>query len=107
MRRVHRITTLLLVFLIAIGVAVGTGLAQKASVPKPRDTIAMASDKAREILLLMDTDQNGKISKQAWMKFMEAEFDRLDLEKEGEIDPKELLQSAESVGQVRTSALGK
>ena len=38
---------------------------------------------------------------------MEAEFDRLDAEKKGEIDPTKLLQSAESVGHVRTSALGK
>jgi hypothetical protein len=32
----------------------------------------------RQWLLLMDTNENGKISKQEWTKFMEAEFDRLD-----------------------------
>jgi Ca2+-binding EF-hand superfamily protein len=41
----------------------------------------------------MDTDQNGKISKQEWMKFMEAEFERLDKNKTGELDVKELKQS--------------
>jgi hypothetical protein len=55
----------------------------------------------------MDTDKNGKISKQEWMKFMEAEFDRLDTKKKGEIDPKEILHSSVSVGRVRTSAVGK
>jgi len=35
----------------------------------------------------MDTDKNGKISKQEWMKFMEAEFDRLDKNKTGELSP--------------------
>jgi hypothetical protein len=30
------------------------------------------------LLLLMDTNQNGRISKQEFMTFMEAEFDRLD-----------------------------
>ena len=34
-----------------------------------------------------------KISKQEFMSFMEAEFDRLDKDKSGELDPKELTQS--------------
>jgi EF hand domain-containing protein len=38
----------------------------------------------------MDTDKNGKISKQEWMNFMEAEFDRLDKAKNGQLDVKEL-----------------
>jgi hypothetical protein len=41
----------------------------------------------------MDTDKNGKVSKQEYMKFMEAEFDRLDTNKNGELDPRELAQS--------------
>jgi EF hand len=41
----------------------------------------------------MDTEQNGKISKQEWMKFMEAEFDQLDKDKLGQLDAKELSQS--------------
>lgn len=51
----------------------------------------MASEKVKELLALMDTDKNGTISKQQWMKFMEAEFDRLDKNKKGEVDPKEVL----------------
>jgi Ca2+-binding EF-hand superfamily protein len=38
----------------------------------------------------MDTDKNGKISKAEFIKFMEAEFDRLDKDKSGELDAKEL-----------------
>jgi EF hand len=41
----------------------------------------------------MDINRKGKISKQEWMKFMEAEFDRLDVEKDGELDFKEIAQS--------------
>ncbi len=41
----------------------------------------------------MDTDKNGMISKQEWMKFMEAEFNRLDKNKSGELDVKEISQS--------------
>jgi hypothetical protein len=54
----------------------------------------------------MDTEKNGKISKQEWMKFMEAEFDRLDAGKKGEIEPKGLLQSTVSK-YVRPSEVGK
>jgi len=54
---------------------------------------ALAEDEVKRLLLLMDTDKNGKISKQEWMKFMEAEFDRLDKSKNGELDVKEIAQS--------------
>jgi Ca2+-binding EF-hand superfamily protein len=42
---------------------------------------------------MMDTDKNGKISKKEFMDFMSAEFDRLDEDKSGELDVKELAQS--------------
>jgi Ca2+-binding EF-hand superfamily protein len=48
----------------------------------------------------MDTDENGKISKQEWMRFMEAEFDRLDKDKKGQLDAKELTQSKLRVSHV-------
>jgi Ca2+-binding EF-hand superfamily protein len=88
----------------------GPALAQKASIPKPPNAVAIASEKdekVKELLALMDTDKRGKISKQAWMNFMEAEFDRLDATKKGEIDPRELLKSTESIKHVRSLALGK
>jgi Ca2+-binding EF-hand superfamily protein len=39
------------------------------------------------------TDKNGKISKKEFMAFMEAEFERLDKDKSGELDAKELTHS--------------
>jgi hypothetical protein len=72
---------------------VGTAGAQKAGVPKPQDKLAIGEDEAKQLLLLIDTDKKGKISKQEWMKFMEAEFDRLDKTKSGELDVDELMQS--------------
>jgi len=71
----------------------GTADAQKAAVPKPQDKLAIGEDEAKELLLLIDSDKKGKISKQQWMKFMEAEFDRLDKTKSGELDVTELMQS--------------
>ena len=62
----------------------------KASVPKPQNTLALGEDAVKDLLLLMETDKNGKISKQAWMRFMGQEFDRLDKDKKGELDTQEL-----------------
>jgi EF hand len=43
-----------------------------------------ATDAAKQLLLAMDTDQSGKVSKQEWMRFMEEEFDRLDTDRKGQ-----------------------
>jgi hypothetical protein len=43
--------------------------------------------------LLLDANTQGKISKQQYMKFMEAEFDRLDKDKTGELDVKQIAHS--------------
>jgi EF hand len=61
------------VALLAIGVTMGTATGQKAATPKPTDKLALAEPEVKQLLLLMDTDKNGKISKQEWMKVMEAE----------------------------------
>jgi Ca2+-binding EF-hand superfamily protein len=82
-------------------------VAQKTSVPKQQDKTALASPHVKELVLLMDADKNGKISKQEWMKFMEAEFDRLDKDNSGELSTQELLQSRVSVSQQPFSTAGK
>jgi hypothetical protein len=94
---------LLIVLLVT---TVGIGFAQK-GVPKQPDRYVMAIDNVKQLLLVMDSDKNGKISKQQWMKFMEAEFDRLDLEKKGELDQAVIRQSAGYVKQARSADLGR
>ena len=84
---------------------VGTAGAQKAAVPKPQDKFAIGEDEAKQLLLLVDTDKKGKVSRQEWMKFMEAEFDRLDKAKTGYLDIKEPMQSKLRVSQF--SSVGK
>ena len=71
----------------------GTAAAQKASVPRPQDKLTMGEDEVKQLLTLMDADKNGKVSKEKYMRFMEAEFERLDKEKKGELDVKELTKS--------------
>jgi Ca2+-binding EF-hand superfamily protein len=41
----------------------------------------------------MDRDKSGKVSKEEFMTFMAAEFERLDKNKDGELDVKELTGS--------------
>jgi hypothetical protein len=96
---------LVIVALVGTGATVGTAVTQKVSVPKPQDTLTIGEDEVKQLLLLMDAGKNGKISKQAWMKFMEQEFDRLDKDKTGQLDTKELAQSRLRVSHF--SATGK
>jgi hypothetical protein len=72
--------------LVATWAILGTAVAQKAAVPKPQDKLALGEPEIKQLLLLIDTDKSGKISKEEWMKFMEAEFDRLDKDKKGQLD---------------------
>jgi hypothetical protein len=72
---------------------VGTGaVAQKAATPKAQDNVAKGEPEVRQLLPLMDQDSEGKVSKQEFMKFMAAEFERLDKKNEGKLDVKELTQ---------------
>ncbi len=59
--------------------------------PAPREeALSKAVGPTARLLQLMDKDQNGKVSKQEFLAFMEAEFDRLDRDKSGELDLQEL-----------------
>jgi hypothetical protein len=78
----------------------------KASVPRPQDTLALGENAAKDLLLLMEPDKNGKISKEAWMRFMGEEFDRLDKDKKGELDAQEL-RLDRMVKYSRPQAVGK
>jgi hypothetical protein len=43
-----------------------------------------------QLLQLMDKDRDGKVSRAEFMKFMNDEFDRLDVNKDGRLDVNEL-----------------
>jgi hypothetical protein len=82
---------------LGVGAIVSTTVAAQDPGPKvvsPNDKkVAAGEREAKKLLLLMDTDQSGKVSKQEFMSFMEAEFARLDINKDGELDVKELTDS--------------
>jgi hypothetical protein len=83
----------ILTVLIATGILLTTAAAQKASVPKTQDRLNMGEDDVRHLLLLMEPNRTGMVSKAEYMKFMEAEFERLDKNKKGELDVRQLTQS--------------
>ena len=99
--------TLLIALLVATGAMFRTSVAQKASVPKVQNKLELGEVQVKQLLLLMDTDQNGKISKQEYMSFMEAEFDRLDKNKSGDLDLIELKLSSFKTSNPAPAYVGK
>jgi len=77
----------------ALFAMVGTDVAaQKAATPKAQDNVAKGEADVKQLLPLMDQDNQGKVSREEFMKFMAAEFERLDKKNEGKLDVKELTQ---------------
>jgi hypothetical protein len=81
------------VVVVAALTVLGTAAAQKASAPKPQDRLAIGEQNIRQLLLLMNTDKNGMVSKEEYTRFMDAEFHRLDKENRGELNALQLNQS--------------
>ncbi len=49
-------------------------------------------------VMAMDTDKDGMISKQEFMRMMEAKFDEMDKGKTGKLTPAEVQQSISEIG---------
>jgi hypothetical protein len=80
---------ILLAALMATGSVIATStLADESPGVEPRKLKSGLTQTAK-LLQLMDTDKNGRVSKEEFMRFMEAEFDLADVNKDGELDPKE------------------
>lgn len=90
-KRVRGIVTIAV--LAAAGALMGNAVAQNASTSKQPDKVGLGEADVKQLLLLMDADKDGRVSKKEYMEFMEAEFERLDKDKNGYLDVKELTQS--------------
>jgi hypothetical protein len=84
--------TLILVIALILASTVLLAAAQKDSAPKTQDRLALGEEHVKQLCLIMKSEKQGKISKQEFMKFMEAEFERLDRSKQGELDVNALVQ---------------
>ena len=70
---------------------IGTAAHIEATPEAQRDkNLTRGEQEAKKLLVLMDKDQNGKVSKAEFMNFMSAEFDKMDADKSGELDVREL-----------------
>ncbi len=76
-----------------LGVAVSAQDASQPAATFDEKKLVAGEKEAKRMLLLMDTDKSGKVSRKEFMTFMEIEFERLDVNKDGELDVKELTQS--------------
>jgi hypothetical protein len=104
-RRKVALVAMMIAGLFAAGAVIRTVEAQDTdqSPVRKEKNLAIGEAEAKRLLLLMDKDQNGKVSKQEFMSFMEAEFERLDKNKDGELDVKELTQSKIRLGSVHSN----
>jgi Ca2+-binding EF-hand superfamily protein len=97
MKRTMRCWGLVTVLAFSIGVlCIGRAGAQESQqpvTPQNEKKLAQGEKEAKKMLLLMDKDKNGKVSRQEFMNFMEAEFQRLDINHDGELDVQELTDS--------------
>jgi Ca2+-binding EF-hand superfamily protein len=55
-------------------------------------TAAVGQSDVRQLTRLMDRDKNGAVSKDEFLQYMSRTFDRLDVNKSGQLEPKELRQ---------------
>jgi hypothetical protein len=80
------------VALVETSLVVGT--MSTAALAANRQTVVTADRDVRQLVRLMDKDRNGVVSKEEFMEFMGRTFDRIDADKNGTLEPKELQQTA-------------
>lgn len=96
MTKTEKIFLVIVAAAFAIGVALGSPYKQKSGDPKPSqgsDSDSLSDGEVAQLLRLIDVNNTGKITRQQWMDFMAAEFDRLDANKSGVLSPTELSRS--------------
>ena len=74
------------------GVSLLVGSLSTAAMAQSRSTRAAASRDVSQLVRLMDKDQNGTVSKQEFLDFMSQTYDQLDINKTGELGPREVGQ---------------
>ena len=95
MHRFHRhwLTWLGATSLLLTGVCLATAAFGAGGTAAPKDKMALGEADVKQLILLMDSDKNGKISEAEFINFMKAEFKRLVDDGSGQLDVKELKKS--------------
>jgi Ca2+-binding EF-hand superfamily protein len=66
------------------------GTMPTAALAQSKRTTAAADRDVRTLVLMMDKDKDGVVSKDEFMQFMSREFDRLDVNKSGKLEAQHL-----------------
>jgi Ca2+-binding EF-hand superfamily protein len=75
-----------------VGMSLIVGSVSTAAFAVSKRTSGAAVSDVRQLLRMMDKDQNGAVSKEEFLQFMGQTFDRLDINKSGQLEPNELRQ---------------
>jgi EF hand domain-containing protein len=92
---------------LATGSIVSTAAAADAPAADSSSKRATALTPLAQLVQLMDTNKDGKVSKEEFMKFMESEFDYADRQKTGQLDPGQLKHLVFQVNHPYSPRLGK
>ncbi len=80
-------------FVLSFGLSFATLSIPHTAFAAGQRALAAGQGQVRQLLLLMDKDQNGGVSRAEFMNFMEAEFESLDIDHSGELNPEEISRS--------------
>jgi Ca2+-binding EF-hand superfamily protein len=75
---------------IFIGASLAIGSISTAAIAQSVSTETVAGQDVRELLQLMDKDKSGAVSKAEFLDFMSQTFDRLDVNRSGQLESEEL-----------------
>jgi hypothetical protein len=73
-----------------VAISLVFALASTAADAQNKRTRAAAARDVSQLMRMMDKDKNGVVSKQEFMDFMSQTFDRLDINRSGTLEPREL-----------------
>jgi hypothetical protein len=79
--------------ILAAGIGIGMAFA-RGDVPR-NDKLAMGEPEVKELLSLLGQDKNGMVSEQTFLNYMQAEFERLDTNKDGVLNVRRLTRPAD------------
>ena len=73
-----------------IATSFAVGIMSTSALAVSKQTTATADRDVRQLVRLLDKDQNGVVSKDEFMQFVGATFDRLDVNKSGTLEHREV-----------------
>ena len=73
-----------------VGTSLVLGAISTSALAQGKKTNMTATRDVRQLVRMMDRDKNGTVSKEEFMDFMSRTFDRLDVNKSGQLEPQEL-----------------